>query len=142
MEKKNGKTAEAIMSKKDLDLIAAENRRVLAAKKPVTKAEMKVKIDAAEKALDASKKTTAKETPKKGNGKGGFKANPNSKANKIRLMFKEKREWPLKEMTKRSGFKNEDNTRCQMSIFKNPTRTKDLLITEFNKERQTYSLSK
>jgi hypothetical protein len=120
MEKKNGKTTAVATDPKTLELIAKKKQE----------------------------KSVAKKTPKdekvakKGKDNGGFKLNPNSKANKIRLMFKEKNEWTLKEMTKRSGFKNDDNTRCMMSIFKNPTRTKELLVTEFNKEKQSYSLSK
>jgi hypothetical protein len=134
MEKKNGKTAEAAMTKNSLDLIAQENQKMLAAKKQEKAVAKKNPKD--------EKKTTSKKAKAKGKGNGGFKPNPNSKANKIRLMFKEKPTWPLKEMTKRSGFKDDDNTRCMMSIFKNPGRTKELLVTEFNKEKQTYSLAK
>lgn len=137
------KVAAVTTDPKTLDLIAKENQKMVAAKKvqtkPATKAEMKKKIDAAEKTLDAKKQQT-KPVAKKGNG--GFKANPNSKANKIRQMFAEKKEWTLNELTKRSGFKNDDNTRCMMSIFKNKDRTKELLVTEFDKEKQVYSLVK
>lgn len=129
MEKTAAKNGQKVTSKevKDLELIAEENRKMVDTKK-------------SQSSKPAAKKTPKKEVAKKGNG--GFKANPNSKANKIRQMFKEKSTWSLKEMTKRSGFKNDDNTRCMMSIFKNPGRTKELLVTEFNKEKQTYSLSK
>lgn len=140
-EQENGKEAGAKVvvknddtdvSKKELKAISDANKKMVAEKKGKAKPVVKEK--------GTSKKAVAKKA--KGKGNGGFKPNPNSKANKIRLMFKEKPTWSLKEMTKRSGFLNDDNTRCMMSIFKNPTRTKELLVTEFNKEKQTYSLSK
>lgn len=136
MEKKDGKTVKAnvaipketkeLIGKENLKSISDENKKLVAGKKSQTQSKVKG--------------TPKKEVSKKGNG--GFKPNPNSKANKIRQMFKEKKEWTLKELTKRSGFKDDANTACMMSIFKNPTRTKELLITEFNKEKQTYSLSR
>jgi len=71
----------------------------------------------------------------------GFKLNPNSKMGKIRAAFIEKKNWSLKDLMKRSGF-DKANLMCAMSIFKNPKRTKELLVTDYDKKTETYSLVK
>lgn len=71
----------------------------------------------------------------------GFKPNPNSKMGKIRAAFTEKTRWSLKDLMKRSGF-DKANLMCAMSIFKNPKRTKELLVTDYDKKTETYNLVK
>lgn len=71
----------------------------------------------------------------------GFKPNPNSKMGKIRSAFVEKKNWTLKDLMKRSNF-DKANLMCAMSIFKNPKRTKELLVTDYDKKTETYSLVK
>jgi len=72
---------------------------------------------------------------------GGFKPNPNSKMGKIRAAFAEKKNWTLKDLMKRSNF-DKANLMCAMSIFKNPKRTKELLVTDYDRETETYTLGK
>lgn len=71
----------------------------------------------------------------------GFKLNPNSKMGKIRSAFIEKKAWSLKDLMKRSNF-DKANLMCAMSIFKNPKRTKELLVTDYDKKTETYTLTK
>lgn len=68
--------------------------------------------------------------------KGGI-----SKSQKIRKMFTEKESWTVAELVKRSGF-DERNVRTAMSIFKNPKRTKDPLVTNYDPETKAYMLKK
>lgn len=71
----------------------------------------------------------------------GFKPNPNSKMGKIRSAFIEKKNWSLKDLMKRSGF-DKANCQCAMSIFKNPKRTKELLVTDYDRKTEVYTLVK
>ena len=64
-----------------------------------------------------------------------------SKFQKVRKMFGEKNSWTVDEIVKRSGF-DERNARTCISILKNPERTKNLLMTEYDRETRTYTLKK
>jgi len=71
----------------------------------------------------------------------GFKPNPNSKMGRIRSAFAEKKSWTLKDLMKRSDF-DKANLMCAMSIFKNSKRTKELLVTDYDRKTETYTLVK
>jgi hypothetical protein len=135
MEKIVAKNGMSVTKKQEADLreISDANKKTVAAK-PVSKAIMKKKIDAAEA---TSKKIVAK----KGNGKG-FKKDPNSKLQKTRDAFKEKSSWKIDDLLKRTGFQDLPNLFCMLSIFKNKNRTKDLLITDYDKETRVVKLAR
>jgi len=62
-----------------------------------------------------------------------------SKFQKARDMFREKKSWTLDEIVQRSGF-DERNAKTCLSILKNPKRTKDPLVTHFDKEKRLYAV--
>jgi hypothetical protein len=116
------------------NLIAQENKNLLAqkhqhhSKKPPEKETLK-------------KETLKREVSKKGNG--GFKLNPNSKMGKIRQAFAERSHWSLTELMKKSNF-DRANCKCALSIFKNPNKTKAerMIITDYDRKTETYTLVK
>jgi len=125
----------------EVDLIAKENVKMLAEKKagkksaPIKTAPAPKKtapVKAAEKAEKKPdpKKTAKEKTPKK-----------ISKVSKIRDMFAEKKNWSVQEIMKRSGF-DRNNTKTAMSILRNKNRTKDLLTTDYDKEKEIFTLVK
>ena len=79
----------------------------------------------------AAKKTAAKVSKEKKPSKFG----------KLREMFKQKKSWTAKELMKRSGF-DAQNLKTAMSILRNPKRSKVLLVTDYDREKQTYTLTK
>jgi hypothetical protein len=64
---------------------------------------------------------------------------PTTKISKVRQMFKEKESWTRQEIADRAGY-DLNNAAMAMSILKNPARTKNLLITTYNRETKTYTL--
>ncbi len=62
-----------------------------------------------------------------------------SKIQKIRNMFAERDSWTVSELVKKSGH-DEPNVRTTMSILKNPKRSKEPLITNYDKEKKIYSI--
>ncbi len=71
--------------------------------------------------------------------KAKSKRGPISKIQMIRNMFAEKNSWTVSELVKKSGY-DESNMRAAMSILKDPKRSKELLITEYDKEKKIYSI--
>lgn len=78
--------------------------------------------------MKKKQKKSAKETPKE-----------ISKFQKVRDMFKERKSWTVEEIVERSGF-DERNAKTCLSILKNPKRSKELLITHFDREKKVYTV--
>ncbi len=56
-------------------------------------------------------------------------------------MFKEKDSWSMDEIVERSGF-DERNVKTCLSILRDPKRSKELLVTNYDRETKTYTLKK
>jgi len=62
-----------------------------------------------------------------------------TKTSKIRELFATKKSATLQEIMDYCGH-DRHNTQSMMAILKNPKRTKDLLVTEYDRETKTYTL--
>jgi hypothetical protein len=64
-----------------------------------------------------------------------------TKFGKLREMFKQRKTWSAKDLMKGSGF-DAQNLRTAISILKNKARTKEPIVADYDKDKQTYTLVK
>jgi hypothetical protein len=60
---------------------------------------------------------------------------------KLRDCFAKKGTWTMGELKKATGF-DEDHIRYTLNVFRNKNRTKDPMVTDYDKEKETFKLLK